>query len=258
MNLNGIHMAQISRFNSFFKGKRDRALADREGEKDNFISDRLMEESAIFNYADVKLLLEAYHSQVMASFRDELEKTANLSAVFVSQLLGQAEASGMSLQVEDISVIEDQARVGQMGQMASLPAVSAPPLAPKRAQLSAVEGVGGTDPALLQQLQDLRAENQMMKERNMNLQTEMSTVLKERSVLSSELDQVKTQMALQAGGTSDANAAELARQLSQMRDLKEIIKKKTTENKELKQRMLAAGLAPPDDGQCIELEADDD
>mmetsp|Transcript_11790 Transcript_11790/g.35569 ORF Transcript_11790/g.35569 Transcript_11790/m.35569 type:complete len:278 (+) Transcript_11790:73-906(+) len=277
MDLGDVHKAQLSRFAAFFRGKRDRAVADREAEKSDFITDRLADESAIFNYADVRLLLDAYHNQVMASLRDELEKTANLSAVFAAQLLGQAEAAGVTLQVEDISVIEDQNRLGEIG---ALPAVNAPPLAPKKAALTAVGGTGTADPAVLQELQDLKEENRVMKDRNMHLQTEISGALRERSALAAELDQVKTSLtgAQQAGG-GDANAAEYQRQLtekhaeleslkrelnqrlgdsSQFRELKSIVQKKSAENKELKQRLAAAGLAAPDEGACVELEADSD
>lgn len=278
MELNDIHKAQISRFTSFFKGKRDRVLGDRESEKNNFISDRLVDESAIYNHSDVRLLIEAYHAEVMSCLRDELEKTANLSAVFVAQFCGQAEASGMCLQVEDISVIEDHNLIGQIGGLA---AVNAPPLAPKqRTQLAAVSGTGSADPAILQELQDIKEENRIMKDRNMQLQTEISAALRERSMLSSQLDVAKMQA---TGGTdtalyerqlADARAQhdqkhyelenlkmELSNRLAestQFRELKAIVRKKTSENKDLKQRMAAAGLAPPDDGEGIELTADDD
>lgn len=286
MELNDVHKAQLSRFTTFFKGKRDRVMGDREMEKSDFITDRLADEAAIFNYNDVRLLLEAYHNQVMSCVRDELEKTVNLSAVFAAQLLGQAEAGGMTLQVEDISVIEDQNRIGQIG---ALGAINAPPLAPKpRNTLSAVEGSGVADPAILQQLQDTKEENRTMKDRNMQLQTEMSTVLRERSSLTGELDQVKANLKehltrMHQGGGGDASASELnqARGLleqkqaeleqlktdfnqrlgdsSQFRELKSIVKKKTTENKELKQRLASAGLGGgADEGEGIELEADSD
>mmetsp|Transcript_22512 Transcript_22512/g.46699 ORF Transcript_22512/g.46699 Transcript_22512/m.46699 type:complete len:282 (+) Transcript_22512:1-846(+) len=281
MDLNDIHTAQISRFTTFCKGKRDAMLMEQEGQKDDFLSDRLIDDSAIYNSADVRGLLEAYHTQVMGRFRDDLEKTVNLSGVFTAQLLSQAQQHGVSLQVEDISIIEDQSRTAQIG---ALPAMSAPTLAPKpRTTLSAVEGGGGvSDPAVLQQLQDIKAENQMMRDRNQQLQTEMSAVLRERSMLSSELEQVRG--SVQGGGIADAGECarqlaetkalldqknfevdtlkkESAQQLSestQFRELKSILKKKSAENREMRQQMMAAGIAPPDDGQGIELQADSD
>lgn len=275
MDLNDIHKAQLSRFTTFFRSKRERVIVDVGSKKDDFVSDRLVDEGAIFNFSDVKALLDAYHAQVMGCLAEELEKNTSLSAVFVSQLLGQAQAAGMSLQVEDISVIEDQGRLGQIG---ALPAMSAPPLAPKaKATLSAVEGSGMADPAMLQQMQDLKAENKMMTERYMQLQTEVSTVLRERSMLTAELEQAKSNLA--SGGGGDPKAADYARQLgeknaelealrrdmgqrlsesTQFRELKSIVKKKTAENKDLKHLMQSAGVALPDSGQGIELEADSD
>mmetsp|Transcript_22964 Transcript_22964/g.46515 ORF Transcript_22964/g.46515 Transcript_22964/m.46515 type:complete len:283 (-) Transcript_22964:152-1000(-) len=282
MDLNDIHRAQISRFSTFCKGKRDGALAGVECQKNDFMTDRLSDDGAIFNCMDVRALLEAYHAQVMACLRDELEKTVNLSSVFAAQLLAQAQATGITLQVEDISVIEDQNRVAQIS---SLPAMSAPPLAPKpRNTLTALDGGGVSDPAALQEVQDLKEENRMMKDRNMQLQTEMSAVLRERSVLTCELEQARAQTA--TGGGVDATVAEYSRmftetkaaldqksyeleaakrefsqqlsQSSQFMELKSIVRKKTAENKDLKHRMMAAGVALPDDGQGVELQADDD
>mmetsp|Transcript_57184 Transcript_57184/g.162348 ORF Transcript_57184/g.162348 Transcript_57184/m.162348 type:complete len:256 (-) Transcript_57184:110-877(-) len=255
MNLNDIHKAQVSRFAAFFKGKSERVLADREVEKTDFITDRLADESAIFNYSDVRLLMETYHTQVMTCLREELEKTSNLSAVFIAQILAQAEATGTTLQVDDISVIEDQGRVGEIGALA---AMNAPPLAPKPRTLSAVTSAGNADPNLLQELQDVREENRAIKERNLQMQSEISTVLRERSVLSAELDQANAR----AGG-GNANVATEPNQgppgdSAQFREMKSIVKKKTAEIKDLKQRLVAAGLALPDAGEGIELQADSD
>mmetsp|Transcript_2090 Transcript_2090/g.4690 ORF Transcript_2090/g.4690 Transcript_2090/m.4690 type:complete len:245 (+) Transcript_2090:68-802(+) len=244
MELSDAHKAQISRFTAFFKAKRERMLTDIEGAKNDFMTDRLVDESAIFNCRDVHLLLETYHAQVVASVKDESEKATNLSGVFVAQLLCQAEGAGMSLQVPDISVIEDQNRVGQIG---SLAAVTAPPLAPKpRATLTAMEGISGVDPSVLQELQDARGEIQMIRDRNAQLQTEMSAVLKERSALASEVEQLR------------ANPASSGVDSTHFRNLKSMLKKKTAENKDLKQRMVEAGLTLPDDGQGIDLVPDSD
>eukprot|EP00421_Protoceratium_reticulatum_P064679 CAMPEP_0168402704 /NCGR_PEP_ID=MMETSP0228-20121227/23755_1 /TAXON_ID=133427 /ORGANISM="Protoceratium reticulatum, Strain CCCM 535 (=CCMP 1889)" /LENGTH=289 /DNA_ID=CAMNT_0008416293 /DNA_START=80 /DNA_END=949 /DNA_ORIENTATION=+ len=289
MELNDVHKAQISRFAAFFKGKRERVFADREREKTDFMSDRMADESAIFNYADIQLLMETYHAQVMGCLREELEKAVDLSAVFIAQILSQAETAGTTLQVDDISIIEDQGRLGEIGALA---AMNAPPLAPKpRAQLTAVGSTGNVDPNVLQEIQDVKEENRTMKDRNLQMQNEISTVLRERSVLAAELDQVKANLKqhitrMHEGGGGNVNVAEYERQLteakglhdqknaelealrrdmnqrlgdsSQFRELKGIVKKKATEIKDLRQRLIAAGLAPPDAGEGIELEADSD
>mmetsp|Transcript_58954 Transcript_58954/g.132672 ORF Transcript_58954/g.132672 Transcript_58954/m.132672 type:complete len:284 (-) Transcript_58954:175-1026(-) len=283
MDLNEAHTAQVARFATFCKGKRDAALAGMEVQKNDFITDRLSDDGAIFNCADARVLLETYHQQVLACLRDELDKSVNLSSVFVGQLLSQAQMNGATLQVQDISIIEDSSRIAQV---AALPAVNAPPLVHKRGTLSALDASGGPtiDGSALQELQDVKEENRMMKDRNMQLQTEMSTVLRERSMLSSELEQARA--SVQTGGGVDATVAEYARMLTETKaaldqksyeletttrefnqqlsqtpqfiELKSIVRKKNEENKTLKQRMLAAGLAPPDDGQGVELQADDD
>lgn len=287
--LNEIHVAQLSRFGSFLKGKRDRALMDRESDKEDFKSDHLMDDAAIFNCQDVAALLEAYHTQVMARQREDLEATANLSAVFASHLMGQAEDHGMALQVEDISVIEDH---GQLQVMASLAAMNAPPLAPRPRATLAAMGTVSSDPAVLQELADVREENRVMQDRQHQMMTEISQVKSERSTLAAELEQVKANfkqhiaMKHEGGEASGAQLAEYQRLLdetqqqleakhyeletlrrdmeqrlgdsNQFIQLKAIVKRKSEEIKALKGTLVAHGLMAPDGDDCVELEADSD
>lgn len=285
-----MHKAQIGRYTNWFADKRRRAVTDRDGELEDFKSDRLVDEAAIFNYADVVGLLNEYHMQVMGHFREELEQEVNLSANFIAHLLAQAEANGVYLQVGDISVIEDQSRVGQVGSLAAMSAMSAPPLAPKPRQL--LESVnppaatdGANNMALLQQLQDVQEEKRLMEERCTRVETELTNLSRERSSLNAELSRL--QEASVSGMDQNAvHAAEYARQLAetrqayeakfnecqqmssqltqrlgdsvQFKQLKDIVKQKTSEVKDMKQRMVAAGMMLPEEGGCVELTADSD
>eukprot|EP00932_Pfiesteria_piscicida_P014292 SRR837773.26029.p1 GENE.SRR837773.26029~~SRR837773.26029.p1 ORF type:complete len:246 (-),score=43.85 SRR837773.26029:173-829(-) len=216
--------------------------------------DRLVDEAAIFNYADVQVLLNDYHLQVIGRVREELESTTNLSAVFIAQLLAQAEASGMALQVEDISAIEDQNRVGQISALTALPpspALSMPPLAPKpRQALDAVlaPGGGAGNVALLQQVQDLEEEKRQMQERFARVEMELTNLSRERSALSQEVQRLHEGHAA-SGDAASMQVAEYHRQLmekqgecdsirrelgarlaesAQFRQLKDILQQKTT------------------------------
>jgi len=292
MDLNDVHKAQIQRFAQFFKGKRDKLCEECDATFGDYVSDRLSDDGAIFNRDDTEGLLAAYHQQVMAHIREGLETSTNLSAVYVTQLMSQAEQMGQYLQVEDISLVEDQSRLGQISSLAALQ--GAPPPVPKpRAplpQLGATSNAG-TDPVVLQELQDLRLANQQMTDRYQNMQTELSSLLKERSGLSNELEKMRANfagmMASNPGLAGGADVAELEHSLNgtkaaldvkaqecealrqdmnsrlgestQFRDLKGIVKKKTDEIKNLKAVMVQYGIQPPEpEGGCIELAADSD
>lgn len=277
MDLSDIHQDQLARFNVFFKAKRDRSFADRDAEKNDYESDRLVDESALYNVPDVRNLLDGYHQQTMARFREELEESARISNAFVQHLLAQAQASGLTLQVGDISAEWGAGASAVMG---------APPLVPKAPhKLEAVDAGGVTDPAVLQVMQDQKEELRQLKDRNIKMQTDMSNIAKERSTLAAELEQVKANLKEQIvqrheGGGGSGNEVALRQMLDnkeaeceamkrdlnqrladsqQFKQLKQLVQTKTQQVKEMKQTMASAGLVVPGtSGEGIELEADSD
>lgn len=289
--LSELSQVQLSRFSGFFKGKHENTLRAIEGEKQDFYSDHLADESAIFNTQDVLNLLETFYQQVTHTVTTELNNSSSLAGVYASMLFAQAEASGLTLQVEDISVIEDQSRVDQISGLAALKA--APPPMPKPRQV--LEAVGGStaDPATLQALEEAQERNRQLEDRAKVMQTEVSSLLKERSTLSAELDKVKQNFKnlmqrmheTDPGSASSTSAAEINRALNdtkslldaksaeceqmrkdlnnrlgdstQFRDLKAIVQKKSAEIKQYKTMLMQHGLMPMEN-EGVELEADDD
>lgn len=192
--LNEVHKAQIQRFVTFFKGKRERLLSDRESEKEEFKTDRL-DDGAIFNAHDVVDLIDTYHATIIGSIREELENVINLSAVYISQIFAQAETQfGALLDGADVCMIEDQNSVGAITALVQSGAAPAP-LTKRVTGLAPIDpsaGSSGTaDIAMATELQDLKEENRQLSERYLMMQKETSALLQERSTLSAELDQVK-------------------------------------------------------------------
>jgi len=229
--LNEVHKAQISRFVTFFKGKRERLLSDRESDKEEFKSDRLADEEAIFNKTDVVDLIDTYHALLIGSIREELENMINLSAVYISQVFGQAETQfGALLDGADVCMIEDQNQRQAIADLVTRGAAPAP-LTKRNATLPSLEPTGGTvsaDIAVAQELQDLKAANQQMNDRYRTMQQETATLLQERSSLAQELEKMKINFAtLRAqmhalnpecsnpGVEIGANALEIERQLNE-------------------------------------------
>jgi len=120
MELNPAHKAQVSRFISFFKGKRERLITDSEAEKNDFKADRLVDDSIVFNKNDVAQLLDSFHQQAMATVREDMEYIINLSAVYIAQILSQAEQTGITLDSSDVAALEEKNRVEQINSYAAL------------------------------------------------------------------------------------------------------------------------------------------
>jgi len=296
MELHDLHRQQIARYTSWFAGRRSKASGLRDAELEDFCSDRLSDEAAIFNNEDVLSLLNDYHAQVMGRFREDMDKTVNLSAAYAIQLLQQAEAHNVILQVEDVSTIEDQ---NKLDQVSCLSAMGAPSLVGRRSTLQSMEPSTNMHSqadtvALMQQIQELSAqcqelgaEKQRMVDRNTRVEMELTNMSRENSQMSADLRNLRDEQSLGAY-TANANLDQYALQLQELRrefdsknhenealrsemgqrlaesaqfkQLKSIVKQKSEEVKDLKHRLMAAGLMLPeaDPGQHFELTADSD
>jgi leucine zipper transcription factor-like protein 1 len=275
MDLTDIHQGQVSRFTQFFKGKRDSSLHDRTVLNQQFMSDYLSDDTAIFNCENVQGILAAYQQQAMEGLSEELEKVVKLSAVYCTELMRAAQAQGVNLQAGDISIVEDANRQHQVNAMT---AVGRAPPARSNSLLPTLGGEGrASDPGLLRQLEDSREETRKMTERYQAMQNEVTSLLQERSSLSSELETVKssftelrTYMAAagsdaasqqrageleqrlvhtqQAATSRDAQLDQMRREMegrlgdsSQFKQLKTIIKEKNNQIKILRGQLQAAG-----------------
>jgi len=289
MDLTEVHQAQVSRFIGFFKSKREAIINDRKVFNEQFISDYLSDDAAIFNRDNVEGIVASYQAQAMEGLNEELQKVVKLAAVYCTELMRTAQASGLNLQTEDISVVEDQNRIDHVNALSTMNIM---PVAPKQQLLPTLGASSASDPAMIQRVKDAQEETRLMTERYQMMQQQVTSLLQERSSLSSELDNVRnsfsdlrnTMAATGADMASQQQAAEMEGKLyqsqttianksaeveamrrelegrvgdsSQFRQLKGIIKEKNNQLKTLRSQLQAAGYGVPDQG--IELEADSD
>lgn len=289
MDLSEIHQGQVARFVSFFKGKRDACMGDRRVANEEFLSDHLSDDSAIFNRDQVLGMFQLHMQQSTDSLNEELEKLTKLSAVYCTELMRAGQGQGVNLQTEDISLVEDANRLAHVNALTSLNKSPLP--APARNSLLPTLGAAqAQDPALVQQVQDAREETRVMNERYQGMQQQVTSLLTERSALSIELDNVKqsfTQLrtSMHANG-ADANSQQQAAEMemkfyqtkteldgktnaleamrreqearlgdsSQFKQLKGIIKEKNTTIKTLRAHLQQLGYQPPGE----EITADSD
>jgi len=260
-------------------------MADSDAEKNDFKTDRLLDQSAIFNVSDVAALLDNFHEQQMATVREDMEYMINLSAVYVAQILSQAEQSALTLDSADVAALEEKNRVEQINSYAALGQV--PPARGRSGALPALVPAGAAADAVTQENANLKEENRQMRDRYQSMQTQVSDLLRERSNLSAQLEQVQVNLqTVRQEVPQSATAFQLEQILSntkaaldskineneqmkhdlnarlgdssQFGQLKAIIKKKNEEVKLLRAHMAQYGIAPPNvASEGIELEADD-
>lgn len=282
------HQAQLSRYLSFFKGKRERLINDRASDLNEFKSDQCADDAQLYNKTDVENLLDTYHAVIVGCIREEVENMVNISAVYVSELYSQAQQLGITLDSADVSLIEDKTRVDQIKMMMS--SGGAPLLQPMVSRNATLPTLGAQDPAMLQENQDLKEQNRQMNDRYQQMQHEVSQLLKERSVMLRELEEVKSNftqlraMQPESAGNSQINEIErrcmatqgmldakkaecdaMSRDLNQrlgdstqFKELKAIVKKKSHEVIQLRRQLEAHGLAPVASAGGVDLAPEDD
>jgi leucine zipper transcription factor-like protein 1 len=290
MDLTEVHQAQISRFVGFFKSKKETMVRDRQALDDDYNSDHLSDDTKIWNNEQVMEVISNNQRQAKQSLDEDLEKIAKLAAVYCTELMRAGQAMGVNLQAQDISVVEDQNRIDQVNALSALG--RAPPAAPKQ-MLPTIGGPArGSDPGLLRQLEDAQEESRKANERYEMMQKQVTSLLKERSDLSAQLDAMRQEFAglrqsmqaSNADAASQQRAAEMEQRLyqnqvviqnknaeveamrrdlearlgdsSQFRQLKTIIKEKNSQLKTLRSQLQQLGYAV--DGGGEDLAADSD
>jgi len=179
------HRSQVSRFVSFFKGKRDRFSTLLHERRDDTKGDRLNDD--IYPHVDVEQHMDVLAEALHELGKDELQKTAQISAAYVVELMAQAEQNGVELGV-DISIVEDESKLQGVTDLSLATGAKAPVL--KKQVLSAI-GQETSDVNTLQQVGDLREENRILQERNVGMQKQLNQLFSERQQAWDELDTVK-------------------------------------------------------------------
>mmetsp|Transcript_13698 Transcript_13698/g.39458 ORF Transcript_13698/g.39458 Transcript_13698/m.39458 type:complete len:254 (-) Transcript_13698:157-918(-) len=252
MQLNDAHRAQVMRFITYCKGKRERMLVERNAEAIEFKGDRLADDSAIYNKVDVEDLVNTYHAMMVGSSRESMEELINLSAVTMAQMLALGEQAGLVMDSVDVAAIDQNgaAAIASMATQGKAPPGSAAKLPGHQLPSLPVD-----DSSLKIKCQELEEENRQMRERYQSMQVQVSELLRERSQLSEELSKAAAGAAVQP--PPPPPAAERFSDSTQFKELKALMKKKSEEVKELRQFITASGLQIPNTGGGVEIPADD-
>lgn len=217
------HRGQISRFVSFFKGKRERYGELIRERRDDTKSDRLNDD--LYNHEDVESHMDFLAEELSEMSKDELMKVTQISAAYIVELLYQAERHRIELSA-DISIVEDEKRLSEVNDLANNPSWKPPPM--KRSTLSALNSEG-PDVQSLQEIQDLNEEKRVMQDRYQTMQKQLSQLLAERQTLSEELEIVKTNFKNYKRHTEDDTDSKNNNVIHQLHDAQGLLARKKEE-----------------------------
>jgi len=257
MELDDANKAQIKRLYQFLRGKRDRHLREVDDIAADVKDDRCAE--TIYNQEDVVILLDEFGRMIKEVVRGEMDSVTNMMALHTADLLVQGQARSVQLG-SDLSAVEDEGRLAKIAELAEWQGIGANKPA-VLASLGSAAAQGGDA---------LAEENRMLQERYQSMQKQLSEMMRERTALTEELTQikdsfanVKSQMGADLQGTpmvkdlegqlkntkmllvSKVSEAEKAREdltrrlgdSSQFKDLKNIVAKKNSVIKTLRERL---------------------
>jgi leucine zipper transcription factor-like protein 1 len=184
-NLSDAHKHEIARFIAHFRSTRERNVREMTDLMSEVQEDRIVEE--ILQREDVHLIFNDAKEQVAFRLREQFEAETLRSAAHLATILGFAQAAGVELEA-DVNTVEDSSRCQQVANVAAM--IGQPRPAPAASRLQPMEAVVGGG-ANAQELRDLKQENRQMLDRYQQMQKQVSDLLKERSMLTDELEGVK-------------------------------------------------------------------
>lgn len=112
MSISEHHQQEINRFLKFFRSRLKNHLENVEADFEDTRSDRLSSDD-VYSQNDVKEVIDSLCHAVKANVRSELQDTINMMALVLRQVLGEAEAHKMSVDL-DISSVEDRELLDQV------------------------------------------------------------------------------------------------------------------------------------------------
>jgi len=166
MDLSDYHREQLSKYVCFFRNKREVQVAEIK-ELFNDAADELQTD-ALLNYDEMSNILSTLGDSVQSNFTEDLKRTVNMSVLAIQQLLADADAQDLELQM-DTSKIEDSHLIEEIERM-KLDASSNAGKAKKTGRLVSLrdeqQRIIGDNASLEAQLEKLREENQKLHDTN--------------------------------------------------------------------------------------------
>jgi leucine zipper transcription factor-like protein 1 len=184
-HLSDAHKHEIARFIAHFRSTRERHVREMVDLITEVQEDRVTEE--ILQRGDVYEIFNDAKEQVAMRQRDQFEAETLRSAAHLATILGFAQAAGVELEA-DVNTVEDSSRCQAVANVSAM--IGAPRPAPAASRLQPMEAVVGGG-ASAQEIRDLKLENRQMLDRYQQMQKQVSDLLKERSMLTDELEGVK-------------------------------------------------------------------
>ncbi|OQR81163.1 hypothetical protein ACHHYP_16689 [Achlya hypogyna] len=209
--MNAHHQGELSKFLKFFRSRMNTHLENIEAEFEDTRSDRLSSDD-VYSQKDVTDVLKSLCFAVKANARSELQDTINMTALLLRQVFAEAEDHRLNLEL-DTGIVEDKAfEPNPIDMLEKVERLSVAEWAgdEKRAAKKVAAKPGPSD----EEFEALQKENQTIRRRLEQLQTDCSRALKDKSRLQDDVDELRQAQSTASG----RHVEELERELRSTRD----------------------------------------
>lgn len=191
-DISDAHSEQLLNYLRFSRYKRDQQIREVEATFQETKDARLNQND--YSQDEVETLLNDLTKIVKANVQTEMLHAAHINVVLLKQLFGQAEKAGTVLNA-DTSALEDRTLLAVAKQLedqskSAEPLKGAAQMTPAAA--SKLPSLGGTEAAQANELNILKVENGVLKERLAKMQAQCTNILKEKTAIGNEMNALQT------------------------------------------------------------------
>ncbi|OQS04585.1 hypothetical protein THRCLA_03197 [Thraustotheca clavata] len=197
--MNAHHQAELSKFLKFFRSRMNTHLENIEAEFEDTRSDRLSSDD-VYSQKDVTDVLKSLCFAVKANARSEHQDTINMTALLLRQVFSEAEDNQLNLEL-DTGIVEDKDMLEKVERLS----VAEWAGDEKRSSKKVAAKPSRTD----EEFESLQKENQQLRGRLEQLQTDCTRALKEKTRLQDDMEELRHAQTTSSGRHIDALEKEL-------------------------------------------------
>ncbi|CAG9329796.1 LZTFL1 [Blepharisma stoltei] len=186
------HQVEVKKYLDFFALKRRENLKEIDTSAKQFIAKNLNED-ALLQKNEVEAFMDNFVREVSSTIEAELQNIAHMSGVYIKILMNQAQTHNLTLQadtsfIENLHAIEEMRNIERSQKALDLNKRT------QGARLPTLQTSFNNDPLLVKQLNELKEENNTLKNRMKQMQTQISQILDEKMELRNAVESLTAQL----------------------------------------------------------------
>ncbi len=203
------HEEQLKAFLKFFRSKRNYQIKEVQACFRDHI-DVLNED--MYTREEMQKSLDSLCSAVQSSVLTDLQMTANMSMLVLRQLLEEAEACDVEIDL-DISIVEDRSLLSEVNKIS----IDAPTRRDRKRKNVKLEGIRDEHQRMMDEFEGVKSENKRLTDRCRKLESRASSLKQKRNVLREEVARLRSQLTAAglrpiegSSGSKDKDAGDVA------------------------------------------------